>query len=241
MTLLLPLFRLRETPENQICQLAELNPLGINTLQPSILQTDPAWLPSRRGSLTCSRYNDAIDYLKGGKESAARRGYKIELVGERMTDWAVSRYVTPAMQRGRDEEPNARMAYEARTGFICGPAALIHHPRIEHFCGTPDAFVGAHGLAQFKVPLLTTYISWVEGGVIPEEHKHQLVAELTVTGRKWNDFVAYAPEMPDGRNLFIRRFVPSQEDIANCEAGAVQFLDEVDRLFFAITHAEFSA
>ena len=202
-----------------------------------ILQTDPGWLPERRGRLTASRMNDALAYLKTGKEAEARRKYKIELVAERMAEYAVNHYVSPAMQRGLDLEPTARAAYEAHTGYLCSPAALVHHPRIEWFSATPDGFVDADGLVEIKVPQVTTYIEWLAGGVIPEQHIAQLTAQLAVTGRAWVDFAAYCPEMPAARQLFIRRLTPTPEDIANCESAATAFLVEVEAMFVAVTES----
>ena len=206
-----------------------------------ILQSDPGWLPARRGLLTASRFRDACSYLKSGKESAERRRYKIEVVGERIADTAVDHYVSPAMQRGLDYEAEAKATYEAVKGIFCGPAALILHPTIEFFGATPDGFVDPHGLVEFKVPLLSTYIEWITAGVIPDEHVPQLTAQLAVTRRQWVDFVAYCPEMAEPRNLFIRRFTATEEDIANCEAAARAFLAEVDALFDIVTTAEYAA
>lgn len=206
-----------------------------------ILQSDPGWLRERLGRLTASRMRDACSYLKSGKESSERRKYKIEIVGERMADYAVGHYVTPAMQRGLDMEPEARATYEAYTGILVGPAALIHHPSIEWFSATPDGFVGSDGLLEIKVPQVSTYIEWVTGGTIPAEHVDQLTAQLAVTRRQWVDFVGYCPEFPEPRNLFIRRFTAEPEAIANCEAAAAAFLLEVDALFDAVTTAEYAA
>lgn len=198
------------------------------------LQSSPGWVIERQGLLTASRMKDALDYLKSGKESEARRKYKIELVAERAYGRAVDHYVSPAMQRGLDEEPNARKAYEATTGTLCGPARLVLHPRIDFFGGTPDAFVGADGLAEFKVPTPTTFVTWTLGGVIPEDHMPQLLAQLAITGRQWVDFCAYSPE---SGKTFIRRLDRDEEAIANIEAGARAFLAEVDALFEQFTTA----
>src|SRR5690348_4002618 len=126
----------------------------------AVLQSDPGWLPERRGRLTASRMNDACAYLKSGKEAEARRKYKIELVAERMADWAMNHYVTPAMQRGLDFEAEARREYETRTGYFCKAPGLVHHPRIDLFAATPDGFIDSDGLLEIKVPQVPTYIDW---------------------------------------------------------------------------------
>lgn len=202
-----------------------------------ILQSDPGWLPERRGRLTASRMNDACAYLKNGKEAEARRKYKIELVGERMCDYAVSRYVTDAMRRGIDLEPEARSAYEVHSGNLCGPAALVHHAAIEWFSATPDGFIDPGGLLEVKVPSVENYVGWLSDGVVPEQHVLQMTAQLSCTGRRYVDFVAYCPEMPPPKRLFVRRFEPDAEMIAHCEAAARQFLAEVEALFEAVSTA----
>lgn len=198
------------------------------------LQSTPGWVVERTGLATASRMRDVLDYLKSGKESAARRQYKIDLVTERAFGRATSHYVTPAMQRGIDFEPDARAAYEAMAGVFCGPARLVMHPRIEYFAGTPDAFVGSDGLAEFKVPSASNFVIWTLGGVIPDEHLPQLQAQLAVTGRAWVDFCAYSPE---SGKTFIRRLGRNDEDIANIEAAASAFLAEVEELFVQYTTA----
>ena len=198
------------------------------------LQSSPGWVVERIGLATASRMRDVLDYLKSGKDSAARRQYKIDLVTERAFGRATGHYVTPAMQRGLDCEPDARTAYEATTGALCAPARLVAHPRIEYFAATPDAFVGADGLAEFKVPSAANFVTWTRGGVIPEEHLPQLLAQLAVTGRAWVDFCAYSPE---SGKTFIRRLARNDEDIANIEAAVSAFLAEVGELFEQYTTA----
>ena len=192
------------------------------------LQSSPGWVRERCGLLTASRMRDALDYLKSGKESAARRQYRIDLVAERAFDRTADHYVSPPMQRGLDYEPAAREKYEARTGCIVEPARFVHDPTIEFFGGTPDAFVDTDGLAEFKVPMPNTFVAWCLGGEIPEDHLPQLLAQLSVTGRKWVDFCAYSPE---GDKLFVRRLERDDEAIAHIEAAAKAFLAEVDAEF----------
>jgi len=199
------------------------------------LQTDPGWLPSRIGCLSASRFRDATDFLKNGKESEARRKYRSELVAERIAGYAVDHVVTNAMKRGLLLESDARIFYEEQTGQILGPARLFVHPTIEHLVATPDATLGADHLVEFKVPLVHTFINWIEAGVIPDDHIKQLDCQLLVTGRRQVVFAAYCPEMPEPRRLFIREYEPTAEQRQAAEAHAIRFLDEVDELFRRVT------
>lgn len=202
------------------------------------LQTDPSWIVERLGSLSASRFKDAIDILKSGKESEKRRRYRSELVAERIEGYAVDHYVTPAMSRGLRLEAPARDLYEEVTGHLLPPARLYFHPTIPMLCATPDSVLGTDTVVEFKCPLVSTYIDWLEGGTIPDEHLPQLVCQLLVTGRKKAIFVAYCPEMPEAKRLFIRDFEPTPEALKLAEEAAVKFLQEVDELFDRVTATE---
>lgn len=202
------------------------------------LQTDPGWVRERIGCVSASRMKHVLDVKKDGKPGAERLKYMAELVTERMTDMAADHAVTMPMRRGLDEEPNAKIVYEAHTGVLVRPARWIPHPTIEHAGATPDGFIGHDGLVEFKVPMRTTYTTWRLAGVIPEEHIPQLLFQLACTRRKWVDFVAYCPEAKDERlRLFIRRFEPTPEQIEEIEQKARDFLADVDRAFQHMTES----
>jgi len=176
---------------------------------------------------------DALDFRKDGKPGAARIKLLKELLAERVSDYAVDHPVTGPMRRGLDLEPDARAAYEAHSGDILLPAALVHHPSIDGFAATPDS--NAAEIVEFKVPLVTTYIDWYLAGVIPDEHLPQLLAQLACAQKRQGVFVAYCPEMPPEKQLFIRRFEPSAADIAAIEDAARKFLQELEAMFDQFT------
>jgi len=197
------------------------------------------WLKERCGCLTASRMADAIAFLKGGKEAEARRKYKIELIAERMTDVMVSRFVNDAMQWGIETEPAARARYEEITGELVTLCGFAIHGAIPYFGASPDGLVGEDGLIEIKCPTTTTYTEWMIGGVVPEQHKPQMLAQLAVTGRKWCDFFAFDPRVKhEAHQHFLRRFEPPEEDIAATEEAARKFLAEVDALFDVVISQE---
>lgn len=197
------------------------------------------WLKERCGCLTASRMADAIAFLKGGKEAEARRKYKIEVIAERMTDTMVGRFVNDAMQHGIETEPLARARYEEVTGELVTLCGFAIHGDIPCFGASPDGLIGDDGLLEVKCPTTTTYTEWLTGGVVPEQHKPQMLAQLAVTGRKWVDFFAFDPRINvESRQHFLRRFEPSAEEILKVEAAAVMFLAEVDALFEKVIQTE---
>jgi putative phage-type endonuclease len=201
------------------------------------LQGTGAWFNARTGKLTASRMRSAIKRLKNGDDSAERKNLKIEILCERMTGDIMDKFVNTAMQWGIEKEPEAKAAYESKTGRIIRDVGFIDHPRIQ-FCGaSPDGFVD-DGLVEIKCPTTSTHVSWILDGGIPEEHIPQMVLQAAVTGRSWVDFVSYDPRMPEAQQLLVRRFYPTAGQIAEIETEADKFLAEVDALFDVITRRE---
>jgi putative phage-type endonuclease len=201
------------------------------------LQGTGEWFNARTGKLTASRMRSAMKRLKNGEDSAERKNLKIEILCERMTGDIVDKFVSTAMQWGIEKEPEAKAAYEKKTGRLIKDVGFIDHPRIE-FCGaSPDGFVD-DGLIEIKCPNTATHVGWILDGGIPEEHKAQMTLQAAVTGRGWVDFVSYDPRMPEPQQLLVRRFYPTAGEIAEIEAEAEKFLAEVDGLFETITRRE---
>ena len=211
------------------------------------LQGTGEWFNARTGKLTASRMRSAMSYLKqsekdkeAGKpkeDKAERKNLKIEILCERMTGDIMDKFVNQAMQWGIEKEPEAKAAYESKTGRIIRDVGFIDHPRIQ-FCGaSPDGFVD-DGLIEIKCPTTATHVSWILDGGIPEEHIPQMTLQAAVTGRGWVDFVSYDPRMPETQQLLVRRFYPTAGQIAEIEAEAEKFLAEVDALFDTITRRE---
>ena len=204
---------------------------------PAMIQPGtPQWVKDRIGHLTASRMADAMSFLRDGKPSQKRTDYLYDVVAERLCNLAKDHYVTDAMQHGLDYEEEAKAAYMEATGNLIKPAGFVHHPKIEFFGATPDGLVDFDGLVETKCPTMRTFVKWKMDGEVPEEHKAQMIAQCSCTGRKWVDFVAYDPRILKGyQNLFVRRFTPTKEDIENVESAAIQFLKEVDEVFEAMT------
>ena len=191
------------------------------------LQGNGAWFNARTGKLTASRMKNAMKYLKGGADSADRRNLKIEILCERLTGDIVDKFVNQAMQWGIDKEPEAKEQYELKTGRLIKDVGFVDHPKIE-FCGaSPDGLVD-EGLIEIKCPTTATHLNWILAGVVPDDHKPQMCLQALCTGRPWVDFVSYDPRMPEANRLFVRRNTPSTEELAEVEAEAVKFLQEVE-------------
>lgn len=200
-------------------------------------QGTAGWLKARLGHLTASRMNDACSFTKKGEPTEARRKYMMELVAERMTDQMVEHYVTTAMQHGIDNEPNARDRYEEITGNLVMPAGFAVHDTVEYWGASPDGLIGHDGLMEIKCPATVNHLEIVMAGVVPDKYKAQMTTQCIITGREWCDFVSYDPRVPEKVQFFIRRFVPTPDEISRYTEQAMSFLSEVDDLFEMVINA----
>jgi predicted phage-related endonuclease len=194
-----------------------------------------SWLSARCGKLTGSKMADAMDFLKNGQSSEKRTRYIYEILAERMTGDSVNHVVTEDMLWGEDHEDDAVDCFVEMTGRDVQRSRFYDHPEIENFGATPDREID-DGLIEVKCPRTTTHLKWRLAGCVPEQHKPQMLAQLACTGRKWVGFISYDPRIKDQRlQLFMAKYIPEPEQIANIEKAARQFLSEVDKMWEQLT------
>ena len=194
-----------------------------------IEQGTQEWLLERAGCATASRFADVMATIKTG-EAASRRGYRMQLVTERLTGNPVQGYTNAAMQWGTEMEPYARQAYEARTGVIVEQTGFVKHPSIPWCGASPDGRIDSHGLVEIKCPTSTTHLEWIEGKKVPPEHIPQIQGQMWVDNRQWCDFVSFDPRFPDKLQLFVIGVVRDDAYIAGLEKQVKEFLVEVDEM-----------
>lgn len=194
-----------------------------------MIQGSPEWFAERCGKVTASRVADIIATTKSGP-SASRANYRAQLVAERLTGVAGESFTNTAMQWGIEQEPFARMEYEARKGDIVIEAGFVSHPTIKLSGASPDGLVGDDGLVEIKCPNTATHIDYILANKVPEKYKPQMTWQLVCTKRKWCDFVSYDPRMPDNLKLFVARFIPDSEYTNFLVADVRLFIVEVNEL-----------
>ena len=191
-------------------------------------QRTEEWFSARLGKVTASRVADVLAKIKSG-ESASRKNYKMELVVQRLTGKAGESFTNAAMEWGTEQEPFARMAYEAHTGTFVKEEGFVDHPTIEGFGCSPDGVVG-EGLIEIKCGNTATHVDWILDGKAPSKHIPQMMAQMSCTGAKFCDFVSFDPRIPNDLQLFIIRVERDDEYIAEMEKEVKLFLEEVDDL-----------
>ena len=183
----------------------------------------------RAGKVTASRVADVLSKVKSG-ESAGRKNLKMDLVAERLTGKPTDSFTNSAMQWGTEQEPFARIAYEAYKGIFVEQIPFMDHPTIEWFGCSPDGLVGEDGLLEIKSPNTTTHLEYLQDGKPPNRYIPQMMAQMACTGRKWCDFVSFDPRMPEELQLFVVRLNRDDAYIQEMEAEVKKFLDEVEQV-----------
>jgi putative phage-type endonuclease len=192
-------------------------------------QRTEEWFNARLGKVTASRVADVLAKIKTG-EAAARKNYKMELVVQRLTKQFGESFSNAAMEWGTEQEPFARMAYEAHTSNFVKEVGFVDHQTISMFGCSPDGIVG-EGLIEIKCPNTSTHIETVLDNKAPSKYIPQMQCQMSVTGAKWCDFVSFDPRVPYDWQLVVIRVERDQEYIDSMEAEVKQFLSEVEDLF----------
>lgn len=206
------------------------------------------WMNDRCGKVTGSRIAATLAFIKQSEkekkegkppeDKAERRNLKKEILLEWLTGDIVSKYVTYEMQWGIDQEPNAKSAFENRTGLLVSDCGFVPHPEIEGVGVSPDGICSDDYLVEFKCPTREKHLDWILGGVVPEEHKPQMTLQSACFGGKPVYFCSYDPRLPERYQLFIRKFEPTKEEINKIEQSAINFLAETETMFEQLTNGE---
>jgi hypothetical protein len=188
-------------------------------------QGSPEWLQARCGLATASCFSDVLAVIKSG-EAASRRNYRAQLIAERLTGVPADSYQSAEMKHGIEQEPFARIAYEAKTGNIVQQVAFIRHPELMAGA-SPDGLISTDGGCELKCPNTATHIDTLLKGM-SADHVPQVQGNMWMSGRQWWDFCSYDPRMPERMQLYVQRVVRDEKYIEKLEAEVRKFLGEVD-------------
>ena len=165
-------------------------------------QGSAEWFAARLGIPTASCFADVISKGKGGAESARRRTYMLKILAERITKELPENYNNEHMQRGHEDEPEARNAYRFITGNKVQEVGFIIDNVLKAGF-SPDGLVEDEGIIEIKSKLPHLHLDCLLKDKMPAEHVAQVQGGLLVSGRQWCDYIGYTR----GRNLplFVKR------------------------------------
>lgn len=193
-------------------------------------QGTPQWLEARRGVITASRFKDARDKLKNGNPGSRQTGYAFDLARERVGGKPPEVFQNAAMRFGSEQEPLARMEYEARTGQLVMEAGFAV-TEDGAFGVSVDGLIGSDGIWECKTMVSsdTLFTAVVEGDV--SAYRDQCLGAMWLTGRKWVDLVLWAPDLAAiGRDMTVIRIERNESEIEALEADLLAFWRRVQAL-----------
>jgi hypothetical protein len=172
------------------------------TEYPDLIQGSDEWLAARCGILTASVVGQLITpkTIKVASNDGSR-GLVATLAAERITGRVDPRWVSTDMQRGTDEEPWARSAYDENFAPVTEVGFMTEDKWGFAIGFSPDGIVGDDGLIEIKSRLSRVHVQIVLDGEVPLQHLAQIQTGLLVSGRKWCDYVDFS----NGMHLFVKR------------------------------------
>lgn len=181
------------------------------------------WLAARKGCITGSRFKDCRDKLKSGAPTKACISYAHDTARERVGGKAPSKFTNSAMKFGTEQEPLARLAYEAATGNLVEEVGFFT-TEDGLFGLSPDGLINEDGVLEVKTMVSsdTLFDAMVEGDI--SEYIDQCTGYLWLLGRQWVDLVLWAPDLePLGLHLKIIRINRDESAIEALEADLMKF------------------
>jgi hypothetical protein len=177
------------------------------------------WFACRLGIPTASRFKDIL--AKG--EGKMRRTYMMDLLGERLTGRVVEGYKSADMERGNEQEAEARAAYTFQSDVDPIEVGFIRNG--EKGC-SPDSLIGEDGMLEIKTRNPRLQLELLLDQKLPSEHKAQVQGQLWVAERKWCDFVSYCP----GLKMVLIRVERDEEYIRALAEEVSRFVYDMNEL-----------
>lgn len=175
------------------------------------------------GIPTASEFKTILAVKKEAREKATRTAYMRKLAGEILTGLPMESYSNGHMERGKEQEDEARDLYAMLAGVDPQRVGFI----LNHGAGcSPDSLIGANGGLEIKCALAHVQIERLTKAELPPEHKAQVQGNIWLAERDWWDFASYSPRLP-----LLRVRVPRDDGyIANLAGAVAQFNDELAAL-----------
>lgn len=195
-----------------------------------IIQGSPEWDEVRLAKITASNFKTAMGKGEG------RRNLMKALRNEHFSRKPRPRIETDDMRHGIEFEQYARAEYKRQTGLDMKQVGFIEIGK--HIGASPDDVGVEGGGVEYKCPLLSTHLDYIEAKKCPTIYLPQVDGCMWATGAKWWDFVSFCPECIDVPYWSIR--VPRDEKrIAEIDVKINIFAKELEDRIAAIVGPKF--
>jgi hypothetical protein len=153
-----------------------------------IEQGSDEWFELKRGKLSASKFGR----LFSKKTTDRYKGLINKILFERVSNTSVSEFVSPAMRRGTELEPEARQKYMSKTFNLVKEIGFVE---VDDLVGvSPDGLVGANGGLEIKCLEYNALMNFVKTQAIPPDYFWQIQGCLWASEREWWDYFVYHPD-----------------------------------------------
>ena len=170
----------------------------------AVAQNSDEWFQLRAGRLTSSKLGTIMaNYGKAFGDPAKK--YAVNIAIEQITGNPIaSTFSNEHMERGHEQEPLARMAYEEDTFSEVSNGGFFG----SEFIGcSPDGLVDDDGLIEIKSVIAPVHFASIKRQDVDPAYKWQCVGNLYFTGRNWIDFISFCADFPEDKQLFVKRML----------------------------------
>jgi len=157
------------------------------------IQGDNQWLIDRAGKVSASNFSKILTSTGKKSNGETRKSYLYQVAGERLSKQPEESFKTDWMTRGNELEPEARMAFEQRTGLFVAQTGMVLLDDREEISCSPDGLIGDDCGLELKCPKMSTHIGYIESCKLPAAYKQQVMGQLWICERPRWFFMSYHP------------------------------------------------
>ena len=190
-------------------------------------QGSDEWFSARIGSIGGS----SISSVVAGGQGKMRKSLLYWLAGEILSGVKYEGYRNTDMDRGIEQEADARRVYEMEREVEVQQVGLIKLDEFRH-C-SPDGLVGTDGMIEIKSTIPSVHIETIDTDKIDGEYIKQIQWGLFITQRRYCDFISWSPLVAD-YPIWIKRVERDEKLIKDLNDGAEKFIDELKSLVLRI-------
>jgi len=183
------------------------------------------WLKSRLGKPSASNFDKLITTT--GNPSSSAEQYINRLIAEKLTGESARQFMSDAMTRGIELEPDAKMYFEMSQTVTCGETGFILDDSGDFGC-SPDLVIYDSGEdtiiggCEIKCPLDHTHVANMRRGLMPKKYYQQVQGCMMICEvDSWN-FMSYHPLM-DAMIVEVKR----DDEFIKKLSGAVNLAVEI--------------
>ena len=185
-----------------------------------IEQRTEEWFANRLGSIGGSTISQAV----AGGQGKTRTTLLYRLAGEIQSGVKYEGYSNHHMERGIEQENEARLVYQMETETEVQQVGLVRAAKYKH-C-SPDGLIEPDGILEIKCTIPSVHVETIFHNEIPAARRLQCQWGLHICQRQYVDFVSYSPLVSDNPIWIIRRG-RDEKLIKKLDEGADKFILEL--------------